>query len=560
MGKGAPRMTSQDGKVLAAQSAATTCDAVIVGAGFGGMYAIIKLRELGLSVQAFEAGDDVGGTWYWNTYPGARCDLDSLNYSYGFSDELQQHWNWPEDYSRQPDILKYCQHVADRFDLRKDIQFSTRVTSAIFDEQTNRWTVTTDHGDVYSCQFFVTAAGCLTASPNLPAIPGLDSFAGEWYHTGRWPHQPVDFSGKRVGVVGTGSSGIQAIPEIAKDAGHLHVFQRTANFTLPMTNGPMDPEVERAMKAKYVEHRKAARNSGYGVPIDFPDRSAMDDDDETRQAKYEERWRQGPIPVLSAYSDLLTNLDSNKTISEFVRSKIRQTVTDPDVAELLCPKDHPLGSKRLCMDSDYYQTYNRDNVTLVDIRSAPIREITASGIKTADAEYELDIIVFATGYDAVTGPLLAMDIRGRDGLTLQDKWEAGPRNYLGLTVHGFPNMLTITGPGSPSIVAVTTLAIEQHVETAADAIVYMREHGYEVIEASVEAEDAWVDHVNEVASHTLYPQANSWYLGANIPGKPRVFMPYVGGLHTFDQKCKEVAANGYEGFELRGASVSAGTS
>jgi cyclohexanone monooxygenase len=525
-------------------------DAVIVGAGFAGLYMLHRLRGIGLSARVVEAAGGVGGTWYWNRYPGARCDIESLEYQYGFDDELPREWKWTERYATQPEILAYLNHVADRFDLRRDIQLETRVTKARFDEADVRWEIETDRGDRFSARFCIMATGCLSA-PKKPDFKGLDSFEGEWYHTGNWPHEGVDFTGKRVGVVGTGSSAIQAIPLIARQAQHLTVFQRTANFSVPAHNGPIDPAYERSMTERYAETRARARQSRVGILAGTPnDQPALATPEAARREEFETRWRQGGFAIAGAFSDLMINEAANETAAEFVRSKIRETVKDPATAELLCPKDYPFATKRLCVDTEYFETFNRDNVSLVDIKRAPIEEITATGLRTQDAEYELDCLVFATGFDAMTGALLAIDIRGRGDARLDEKWAAGPRSYLGLQMAGFPNLFMITGPGSPSVLANMAVAIEQHVDWIADCAEYLLEHGMRTIEATVEAEDAWVEHVNAVANFTLFPRANSWYVGANVPGKPRVFMPYVGGLNTYVQKCDQVVANGYEGFAL----------
>ena len=522
-------------------------DAVVVGAGFAGLYGLHRLRGLGLSVQGYEAGDGVGGTWYWNRYPGARCDVESMDYSYSFSDELQQDWRWTERYAAQPEILKYVNHVADRFDLRRDIQLATRVTAAGFDEPTNRWTIRTDRGDRVSAQFCIMATGCLS-SAQIPKFQGLETFGGTWYHTGSWPHGGVDFTGQRVGVIGTGSSAIQSIPIIAQQATHLFVFQRTPNFSVPARNAPLDPEYERRVKASYTEFRRQARESRVGFVVERSEDSALAVAPDERQREYERRWSRGGLGFTATYADLLTNKDANETAAEFFRAKIRATVREADVAEMLVPQHYPIGTKRLCVDTNYYDTFNRDNVTLIDVREAPIEAITPYGLRTRDEAYALDSIVFATGFDAMTGALLSIDIRGRAGQTLRQKWEAGPRTYLGIAIAGFPNLFTITGPGSPSVLSNMIVSIEQHVDWIADCITYLRTHHREGIEATVEAEDGWVAHVDEVGHLTLYPLANSWYMGANVPGKPRIFMPYIGGVGVYRQKCDDVAAKGYEGF------------
>ncbi|MCW2540629.1 MAG: Cyclohexanone monooxygenase [Frankiales bacterium] len=525
-------------------------DAVVVGAGFAGMYQLYRLRELGLSVRVLETGDGVGGTWYWNRYPGARVDSPSMQYSLSFSSEMEQEWGWPEDYSPQNDLERYANHVADRFNLRDDIQFGTRVTNASYDENTKKWTIETDRGDSLTAQYFITAVGCLSAT-NMPNFKNLESFQGEWYHTSRYPKEGVELKGKRVGIVGTGSTGIQAITAVGKEDCELFVFQRTPNYSLPSNNKPMDPEFEKEWKTRYAEHREAARVSQGGAEIiAYPSVSALAVSDEERAATYEKAWNQGAFTLAQSFTDLMTNEDANFTAAEFVRNKIRQTVKDPETAELLAPKDYPIFTKRICMDTGYYETFNRPNVHLVDVKANPIEEITPKGIKTSAGEFELDLIIFATGFDAMTGPLFRMNIAGKDGLTLKKKWEDGPKTYLGISSVGFPNMFMITGPGSPSVLSNMTTSIEQHVDWITDTIKYLKENELADIEPTAAAEDAWVEHVNEVANKTLYPKANSWYIGANIPGKPRVFMPYVGGVGNYRQKCDEVAAKGYEGFEL----------
>jgi len=527
----------------------TRIDAVVVGAGFAGLYMLYRLRELGLSARVFEAGADVGGTWYWNRYPGARCDVESMQYSFSFSDELQQEWRWTERFAGQPEILRYASHVADRFDLRRDIQFGTRVASAVFNEAAGRWLIDTDRGDRVSAAFCIMATGCLSAG-RVPDIAGIDGFGGKSYHTGQWPHEGVDFTGQRVAVIGTGSSAIQSIPVIAEQAAHVFVFQRTPNFSVPARNGPLPPAYEHEWKSSYTERRQRARTLKSGIIYDFGETSALEATPEERQREYEARWQTGGISLLSAYNDLVVNKASNDTAAEFVRDRIRSIVSDPAVAEMLLPTNHPIGTKRICVDTGYYETFNRSNVTLVNLRTSPIEAVTQGGIRTQDAEYAVDSIVYATGFDAMTGSLLRVDIRGRDGMTLAQKWAEGPRTYLGLMTAGFPNLFTITGPGSPSVLSNMIVSIEQHVEWIAGCLAYLRSHGIACMEATAAAEQGWVAHVNEVAYQTLYPQANSWYMGANIEGKPRVFMPYIGGVGAYRQTCDTVAANGYEGFHL----------
>ena len=527
-------------------------DAVVIGAGFAGLGMLRKLREEhGMSVQVYETGDGVGGTWYWNRYPGARCDSESYMYCFSFSKEMLQDWNWSGKYPEQPEILSYLNHVADRFDLRRNIQFNTRVTSARFLEDANLWEVETNQGDRVTSQFLITGIGCIS-SGNVPDIKGLDSFQGEQYHTGSWPHEEVDFAGKRVAVIGTGSSGIQSIPVIARQAEHLTVFQRTPQYTIPARHGTIDRKfLEKTVKPNYDDLMERARWSTGGFPMDRDERSALEISAAERLEIYEASWAEGGIRFLStSFKDVSTDRRANDTMAEFIRKKIREMVQDPETAEKLMPTDHPFGSKRPLIDTDYFETYNRENVELVDIRHSPIQEITPRGIRTDDQEFEFDMIVFATGFDAMTGTFFKMDIRGRDGLPLKEKWSEGPKTYLGLQTAGFPNMFMITGPGSPSVLSNMPVSIEQHIDWIADLLQHMREHDIKSVEAEADAEKAWVVHVNEVAEPTMFMQANSWYLGANIPGKPRVFMPYAGGVGTYRKKCNEVADNGYEGFIL----------
>ncbi len=533
-------------------------DAIIVGAGLSGVYMLHRLRELGFSARVLEEGDGVGGTWYWNRYPGARCDVISLDYSYSFSEDLQQEWEWTERYPSQPEMMRYINHVVDRFDLRRDIQLETRVTEAHFDEETDRWDIRTDGGELFTPRFCIMATGCLSAA-QVPDFEGFDTFEGDWYHTSDWPHEGVDFSGKRVAVIGTGSTGIQATPVIAEEADLLTVFQRTANFSVPAQNAPQDPEIEREVKANYAERRRQARQSLRGYPVrttEINDKSALEVTPEEREREYQNMWNNGGPIFTATFADLIRNQEANDTAAEFVRDRIREKVKDPATAEKLSPYDHPLGTKRICVDTDYYETFNQENVSLVDVRESPIEEITPNGLRTRDGqEYELDAIVFATGFNAMTGALLNIDIRGKGGRVLEEKWKDGPRTYLGVSIAGFPNLFTITGPGSPSVLTNMITSIEQHVEWISDFMEYAREHGLERIEATFEAQDEWVAHVNEVANNTLFPKANSWYMGANIPGKPQIFMPYAGGVANYGQKCDEVAANEYEGFTLTARST-----
>ena len=523
-------------------------DAVVVGAGFAGLYMLHRLRGMGLSVRVFERGSGVGGTWYWNRYPGARCDTDSVEYSYEFSDELQQEWRWTERFATQPEILRYAEHVADRLDLRRDIRFESTVTEAAFDEAAGHWRVATDNGVRISATYFIMATGCLSAV-NRPSFDGLDRFEGEWYHTGAWPHEKVSFAGKRVGIIGTGSSAIQSIPVIAAEARHLTVFQRQANYSIPARNAPLDAAKYAAIREQYGEWRRRGKANPAGCWWVLNPATAEELSEEERRRELEARWQKGGLSMYGVFNDVLVNPAANDVATDFIRSKIRAQVHDPRVAALLSPHSF-IGCKRICLDTDYYATFNRPNVTLVDISDAPIEEITRTGVRTGGSDFELDTIVFAIGFDAMTGPLLRVDIRGREGQTLKAKWTDGPRSYLGLAVEGFPNLFTITGPSSPSVLTNMIPAIEQHVEWIADCIAHALARGRPRIEATRAAEDAWISHHDEVAAGTVFPGCNSWYVGANIPGKPRRVTPYTGGFPAYIEKCEEVAANGYEGFTL----------
>ncbi len=538
---------------VATKSGAGELDVLVIGAGFAGLYQLLCLRDrLGLSVRVLEAAGGVGGTWYWNRYPGARCDSESHSYCYSFSKELLEEWTWSERYPEQPEIMRYLNHVADRFDLKRDIQFNTRVTAARYDGVANRWRVTTEAGEEFTAKFLITAVGCLS-SANVPNISGLDDFAGRWYHTGQWPHEGVDFTGKRVGLVGTGSTGIQAAPVIAETAAHLTVFQRTANYSVPARNVPLTPEFQRYVRENHADIRRVMHATPNGHPFVNSERLALDSTPEEREALYEAAWEKGGLQFRATFQDLLVSKPANDTAAEFLKRKIREIVKNPATAAKLSDIDHPYAAKRPPIDSGYFETFNRDNVELVDVRAMPIERITPAGIKTADAEYPLDIIVFATGFDAMTGPLLRMEIAGRDGVALRDAWHAGPRSYLGLSIPGFPNLFTVTGPGSPSVLCNMPVAIEQHVEWITACIAHMRANGLERIEAEPAAADQWVAHVNDAANATLLPEAgHSWYLGANVPGKPRVFMPYAGGMLRYREICADVTAKDYRGLTLAG--------
>ena len=528
----------------------THYDAVVIGAGFAGMYMLKKLRDdLGMNIQVYERGSGVGGTWFWNRYPGARCDSESYIYCFSFDDDLLQEWNWSGKYPEQPEILEYLNHVADRFDLRSGIQFNTSVTAARFNDDTQLWEIETDQGDRVTANYVVTAIGCISTG-QIPQIPGLDSFEGDWHHTGAWPHDGVDFEGKRVAVIGTGSSGVQSIPVIARESKHLTVFQRTPQYTIPARHENVDQEFLREVKANYTEIMQQSKVSFAGFPVEFSEESALEVSDEERRAKFEELWELGGFRFLfQSYGDIAVDRRANDTASEFIRSKIREIVNDPATAEKLLPRDHPFGSKRALIDTNYFDTYNRDNVDLVDIRHFPIEEITPTGLRTADGEeYDFDVIVFATGYDAMTGTFFNIDFTGRNGVALREKWSEGPKTYLGLSTTDFPNMFMITGPGSPSVLSNMPVSIEQHVEFVADFIEYLRERGVDTVDVDPAAEDDWVQHVNDVAEQTMYMLADSWYLGANIPGKPRVFMPYAGGVGVYRERCEEIAATDYPGY------------
>jgi cyclohexanone monooxygenase len=473
-----------------------------------------------------------------------------MAYSYSFSPDLEQEWTWTEKYPTQPEILRYIEHVAERFDLTRDVTFDTRVTNATYDDASQRWTVLTDTGEAIDAQYLIMATGCLSVS-KAPEVPGAERFGGPTYHTGHWPHEGVDLTGLRVAVIGTGSSGIQSIPIFAEQASELTVFQRTPNFSMPAGNRPLAEDEIGAMKSRYPEFRQAQRESGFGVPIEAATQSALEVSEDVRTGTYSAGWEAGNlVAILAAYTDTLTSKDANDTAAEFVRTRIRGIVNDPEVAETLSPRSFPFGTKRPCLDTGYYDTFNKEHVSLVDIRKTPLVEITEKGVRTSEAEYEVDAIVFATGFDAMTGALLAVDIRGREGISLQEKWAEGPRTYLGLAVAGFPNLFTITGPSSPSVLSNMIVSIEQHVEWITDCIAYLREHDIAELDPTVEAEDGWVEHVEEVGNMTLYPTADSWYMGSNVPGKPRVFMAYIGGVGVYRQRCDDVAANGYEGFAL----------
>ena len=528
-------------------------DAIIIGAVVVGLYQLYLLRKMGLSVRSFEDAGGVGGTWYWNRYPGCRFDSESETYGYSFSEELSQEWDWKEHFSGQPENERYLNFVADKFDLRKDIQLNSRVSSAVYDESEHQWEVQIEAGQRARAQFLIGAVGILSAK-YTPPFEGIDSFEGQSFHTSRWPKEKVDFSGKRVGVIGTGATAVQLIPIVAKEVGHMTVFQRTPNYCAPLRNSEVTPEAQSQWKASYPEIHKRCRETPVGFNYDFDPRSALEVSEEERLARYEELWAlPGFKKWLGNFHDIMTNMEANETFAEFVRNKIRARVNDPAVAELLAPKDHPFGSKRIPLETEYFEAYNRDNVQLVDVRKAPIERITPKGVKTQDAEYEFDIIVYATGFDAVSGPLTRIDIRGEGGQTFKDKWADGPRSYLGLQTAGFPNFFI----GMNSALCNYTVCAEMVVEWIADCIGHLREKDLACIAPTLEAEEAWVQHSNELAAGTILSAADSWFMGSNIPGKKRAVLLYANSAREYRKKCAEVAASGYEGFELRSISTAA---
>ncbi|UJR18568.1 hypothetical protein I4U23_005475 [Adineta vaga] len=526
-----------------------TIDAVIVGAGFAGLCMLHHLREHGFTAKLFETADGVGGTWHWNRYPGARCDVESMQYSYSFSDELQQNWNWSERFATQPEILRYLNHVADKFDLRKDIQLNTRVISAIFDKTTLRWEIKTDRSDWLSAKFCIMATGCLSV-PKTPDIKGLETFTGNIYSTSKWPHENVSFTGRRVAVIGTGPSGIQCIPIITKEADHVYVFQRSPNYSIPLNNTPLDPEEVQQWKSNYDQLRRDILRTSGALLVDSKNCSALSVTSEERQEVYESAWKGGGMSLILPFNDLYINKEANDTVSNFICSKIRATVKNPATARLMLPYDHLFGIKRPCSDIQYYETFNRDNITLVDLRYRGISEIQPTAIRVGNKSYQVDDIVLALGFDAFTGALLNIDIRGHSGKTLREKWINGWRTYLGLMIADFPNLFTITGPGSPSDLANMVPHIEEHVKWITKCLQYLQKHNIKTIDPTIEAEDAWIKHVNDVAESTLFRTAKSWYNGTNIAGKPRVFVPYVGGFDVYMDKCEQIAINDYEGFCL----------
>ncbi|HET6509078.1 MAG TPA: NAD(P)/FAD-dependent oxidoreductase [Baekduia sp.] len=527
-------------------------DAIVVGAGLGGLCAIHQLRSRGLSVRAFEVGGNVGGTWFWNCYPGARCDVESIDYSFGFDEQLQQEWTWTERYAAQPEILRYVEHVADRLALREAITFDTRVVSAVFDEASLTWLVTTDGGEAVRARICVMATGNLSTT-NVPDYPGIDGFAGELIHPGRWPRdREVDWHGKRVGVLGTGSTGIQLVTALAADVERLVVFQRTANYSMPAHNHPLDAPTMDAIKATYPERRAEARRTrrGFPLPATVTTESIFAFEPAEQQERLERGWDNGGAIFTATFGDLATDAEANAIASEFVRDKIRAIVDDPAVAERLAPHDHPLGGKRPCVDSGYFETFNRDNVELVDLKETPIVEFLPHGVRTTAGEHDLDLVIVATGYDAITGTLNAIDVRGRDGATLKDHWADGATAYLGLCCAGFPNLFVLTGPGSPSILCNVAVSIEQHVELMLAVLDEALRRAPLAVEVDAAAEERWAEHVTTIAAGTLVGQSRSWYSGSNIPGKPSRFVPYAAGMVEFEAECAEILGRDFEGFRF----------
>lgn len=517
---------------------------VVVGAGFAGMYMVYLARSRGLSVQCYEAGGDVGGTWYWNRYPGARVDIECLEYSYSFSDALQQEWQWSERYAGQPELLSYAQHVAERFDLRQNIQFDTRVTSACFNEESQRWVAETDHADVVEAKFCVMATGLISA-PLEPDFPGLESFTGEQYQTARWPREKVEFAGKRVGVIGTGSSGIQLITEAAQEAGELYVFQRTPAYTIPLHNREVDPATTAAIKSDYKQLRKVQAESFGGFTLvhsalaPLPSKSALEVNSEERLNEYENRWASGGLSPYYAYTDVLLDEAANYTLSEFARDKMRERIADAETAESLIPKDYPILTRRLSPESNYLEVYNQANVSLVDLKKNPIVKFTETGLAVGDQEIALDLVVFATGFDVMTGAMDRIDIRGRQGQSLKQHWEKGLTSYLGMMTHGFPNLFWVNGPHSPFYNPI--LLAEYQCGWILDAIQGLG--GRECLEASMEEESEWIQTTNSIGDMTLFPASNNYYMGDNIDGKPRQILFYFGGFPSYCEQCNQALKN-----------------
>jgi cation diffusion facilitator CzcD-associated flavoprotein CzcO len=531
-------------------AAAREYDVVVIGAGLAGIGMLRRLRDDGFSAIVLEAGGGVGGTWYWNRYPGACCDSASEVYSYSFSDELLQTWSWKTRYPTQPQVLSYLEYVTERFDLKRHIEFNQRVVAATFDGDDHKWRVTTEAGQAFAAAYVLTAVGCLS-EPFVPRFEGLADFAGEVYYTARWPQDEVNLKGKRVAVIGTGSSGIQIIPAIADDVAQLTVFQRTANYAIPARNHPLTAEDEAKIKANYAAIREEARWTPTGNLYRPDEASALAVDPEERRQRYQQDWDEGGFQLLfGGYYDLGSDEEANRTVADFVREKIAGVVKDPATREKLMPRDHPIGTKRPPLDEHYFEVFNRENVTLVDLKAEPVVRIAAHGILTSKTEYPLDVIIFATGFDAVTGALSKIDIGTSDGRKLKEVWAGGPRTYLGVATAGFPNLFMITGPQSPSVMGTVTISIEQHIEWIGDLLNYARGHDIDLIEATAQAQDAWVAHVQDLISGTLLAKYTSWYLGSNVPGKTRTILTYAGGVGTYRARADEVRDAGYEGFTL----------
>ncbi|MFZ3561739.1 flavin-containing monooxygenase [Streptomyces sp. BH055] len=525
-------------------------DVIVIGAGFAGLYQLHRLRALGFDTLVVEAGADVGGTWYWNRYPGARCDIESVEYSYSFDSDLEQEWDWSERYAAQPEILSYVRHVADRFDLRRDIALNTRVESLVWGEAAGRWTVTASDGTPRTARHVIAATGCLSV-PSRPGFEGLADFAGEVLWTSSWPHEGADLTGKRVAVIGTGSSGLQTITAIAPLVGSLTVFQRTPSYAVPAHNGPNAARLA-AARARYPERREVSRASSKGFDCEEDGQVLLAEAEEAQiRGELDRRWDDGGLCFGSGFSDLLKDAEANEAVAEYVRARIREKVKNPEIAERLTPRTYPIASKRMCVDTGYFEVFNQDNVTLVDLTERPIERITEHGIRTGDGVvHDVDVIVMATGFDAMTGALNAIDIRGAEGRSLREKWEHGPRTYLGLMSAGFPNLFTVTGPQSPSVLSNMMTSIEHHVDWITRALAHLRERGLHCMEADPEAEDNWVNTTNDLGDLTLMPRAASWYMGANIPGKQRVFMPFIGGVGLYRDLTNGIAVSHYHGFEL----------
>lgn len=531
----------------AQEKAGTACDVVIVGAGAAGLYALYRMLRRGENVRLFEAGDDVGGTWYWNSYPGARVDIPSFEYSYSFDAELQKTWRWSEKYSAQPELQKYFRHVVDRYDMGSHITFNTRVESAHFDEAEKVWHVRTDTGEEVACRYLILATGPLS-EPLMPKVEGLERFEGVAVHSGRWPRGGLDVKGKRVAVIGTGSTGAQVSPELAKEADRLFLLQRTAAYSVPSQNQPLSDEETREIIANYDALRERARRNRSCLGIDVSNQSALSVDDDERQRIYDKRWQMGGLGFTAAFGDIYSSVEANATAAEFVRQKIREIVRKPELVGRLMP-DTLIGAKRLCVDNGYFQMFNRDNVELVDISENPITCITENGVQLAQGEIDLDVIVFATGFDAITGALMKMDIRGRNGETLRDAWRDGPETFLGMGTAGFPNLFLVNGPGSPAGLANMVTLAENNVDWIADCLDHMEKAGFSLIEADADAQSQWGEMLTAMADETIYPLANSWYVGANVPGKPRRFVSHLD-YPEYMRACASSARNGYSGFRL----------